>query len=64
MRDDYAELLLSSSKIKDLEEILEEVIEVESEPCRYDHHGYCQSHWMHEYPCPIEKAKQMIGGYE
>lgn len=24
------------------------------DPCRYDHHGYCQSHNLDERPCPME----------
>ena len=22
------------------------------EPCRYDHHGYCQTHFLDPAPCP------------
>ena len=26
--------------------------------CSYDHHGYCQSHFGHEKPCPYEPEEQ------
>lgn len=32
----------------------------DSEPCRYDHHGYCQTHYLHERPCPHERAKEVL----
>lgn len=25
----------------------------ETGECRYDHHGYCQTHFLHEKPCPF-----------
>lgn len=33
---------------------------VDDEPCRYDHHGYCQSHSLAEKPCPHETAKHVL----
>lgn len=41
-----------------LTEILEEL--VDDDPCWYDHHGYCQAHWLHEAPCPVERAKEFL----
>lgn len=32
----------------------------ENDPCRYDHHGKCQAHKLHERPCPHEVAKHAI----
>lgn len=32
----------------------------DSGPCRYDHHGYCQEHNLHEKPCPHETAKHTL----
>lgn len=26
----------------------------DGEVCHYDHHGYCQTHFLHEKPCPME----------
>lgn len=33
---------------------------VDDSPCRYDHHGYCQNHSLHERPCPHETAKHVL----
>ncbi len=38
---------------------------VDEDDCRYDHHGYCQTHNLGEQPCPHEQAKPllpMLGG--
>lgn len=32
----------------------------ENDPCSYDHNGLCQSHNLHEKPCPHESAKHAI----
>jgi hypothetical protein len=30
--------------------------------CRYDHHGYCQTHgWLEEGICPHKRAKELRG---
>lgn len=29
------------------------------DPCYYDHHGYCQAHFVSN-PCPVEAAKEAI----
>ena len=35
---------------------------MDPEPCRLDHHGYCQEHnWMDESPCPQARARQFWG---
>lgn len=36
---------------------------VDSDPCRYDHHGYCQAHGWFETdpPCPHKRAKELLG---
>ena len=31
----------------------------DSEPCYYDHHGYCQQHSV-DSPCPHEAAKELL----
>ena len=30
------------------------ILFADGEVCCYDHHGYCQSHFLHERPCPME----------
>lgn len=30
------------------------------EPCRYDHHGYCQSHALDPAPCPVEQMRSLL----
>lgn len=27
--------------------------------CRYDHHGYCQTHSLHPRPCPQDQARSV-----
>ena len=42
-------------KIDDLNELESAAILLaDGEVCCYDHHGYCQSHFLHERPCPME----------
>lgn len=31
-------------------------------PCRYDHHGSCQEHLLHEHPCPFGTLASVFGG--
>lgn len=34
---------------------------VDDDPCRLDHHGYCQTHgWLNETPCPYGRAREII----
>ena len=33
---------------------------VDPDDCRYDHHGYCQAHDLHENPCPHGRAKSLL----
>lgn len=28
--------------------------------CRYDHHGYCQSHGLDDKPCPVETVYVLL----
>ena len=39
---------------KFLIELLREL--TDNEVCSYDHHGYCQTHFLSEKPCPNETA--------
>jgi hypothetical protein len=45
---------------KEIIQLIEEMHDPHDEKCRYDHHGYCQTHYLHEYPCPFSKAKDVI----
>lgn len=35
----------------------------DGDTCHYDHHGHCQTHFLHDKPCPMEiinrKAKEI-----
>jgi len=42
-----------------LEGILAEFIEVNDDPCRYDHHGYCQAHFLEE-DCLVKRARTTL----
>jgi len=42
-------------------ELLEEWVEINGEPCRLDHHGYCQSHYLQEGDdCIVKRSKEAI----
>ena len=43
-------------------DLLREVMEPHDTPCRYDHHDLCQAHYLHERPCPYERARAFLGG--
>jgi len=36
---------------------------VDSGPCRYDHHGYCQTHSLGQ-PCEHEQANAFLAKYD
>lgn len=41
-----------------LTEIVRDLID--DNPCRFDHHGYCQEHgWLREGKCPVERARDI-----
>jgi len=46
---------------KRLNDFLNEIIDifVDDDPCVYDHHGYCQTHYHSEKPCIIERLKEL-----
>lgn len=46
--------------IEELESLLAECVEPMRDACRYDHHGYCQTHFLHERPCPYERARAAL----
>ena len=57
-------------RIKHLEELnqtlvqcLQEMVDVHDEPCRLDHHGYCQSHFLDDVNdggCRVANAIEAI----
>jgi len=49
-----------TARAEHAEGLLAELIAVEPVSCRYDHHDLCQSHWLHERPCPVERARQLL----
>lgn len=49
-----------SDRIAPLRELLAQL--VDEDPCRLDHHGYCQAHSLHSPPCPHQVAKELLGG--
>lgn len=32
----------------------------DADECRFDHHGYCQTHRLHEAPCPNKTANEIL----
>ena len=44
-------------------ELLEELMELFDEPCRHDHHGYCQEHFLGD-PCVIAELKNALAEYK
>jgi hypothetical protein len=47
------------AEVKLLRELVKDLADV-SEPCDYDHHGYCQTHSLDERPCPHERAAALL----
>jgi len=45
---------------KPLIDLITELLQPFPDPCHYDHHGYCQEHFLHERPCPFERAKEWL----
>jgi hypothetical protein len=52
--------MVEQNKLNEIKFHVERLLESFEEPCRYDHHGFCQTHFLHEMPCPIEKLKECI----
>jgi hypothetical protein len=51
----------TDNKLKEAIDILREFVSINDEECYYDHHGYCQAHYLHEHhECPIYRARQLI----
>lgn len=42
-----------------MEAVLRDLID--DEPCRFDHHGYCQTHgWLQPGRCPVARARDLL----
>lgn len=56
---DHADLCVwLLERIEEREGLVREL--TDPDQCRYDHHGYCQSHALHEKPCPHERSKELL----
>lgn len=44
-------------RIDELEQLIVQFADGAS--CQYDHHGYCQTHFLHDKPCPYGIANEM-----
>jgi hypothetical protein len=62
----YECLLMESEEVLTLKELLKKCREVivafvDEEPCRYDHHGFCQEHnWFSTDECINKKCKSIL----
>lgn len=44
-----------------LNSLLKEWYEIHSDPCWYDHHGYCQAHFLEDKgQCIVERTKKVL----
>lgn len=41
--------------------VVSRLVDGQDDACRYDHHGYCQTHLGHEDPCPFAEGRRLIG---
>lgn len=48
------ELLADRTRLRDM---LVGFVEVETDPCSFDHHGACQTHGWSEGPCGVATAR-------
>lgn len=45
--------------------LLKEWLDVHDDPCYYDHHGYCQAHFLQDKEeCIVMKTKNFLKGIE
>lgn len=49
-RDVACHVMALACEVESLYDLIGQL--ADSEECRYDHHGKCQEHWLHEKPCP------------
>lgn len=58
--DLFAEAIAEIKKANELKTILSQI--VSSDPCRLDHHGYCQEHlWVGKSECAHGRARKLLG---
>lgn len=44
------------------ERLKQEMAEIHDHPCRFDHHGYCQTHgWLQAGECPVARGRCLLG---
>lgn len=48
-----------AGKLGIAEYLLKEWVEIHDAPCRYDHHGYCQEHYLEE-DCIVKRTKDFL----
>jgi hypothetical protein len=54
---------MNQNNFEDAVKLLSEWLDVHDEPCRYDHHGYCQSHFLQE-DCIVKRTKLKIESWK
>lgn len=42
----------------DLLELVRQLLD--DDDCVYDHHDLCQTHFLHERPCPYERGRELL----
>lgn len=67
MTDKFLENLLldkaleQAGRVSVAEYLLKEWVAINDEPCRYDHHGYCQAHFIQEKgECIVELTRNFL----
>lgn len=54
--------LVPRSDLTELIEVLQECVGHETEPCSFDHHGYCQEHvYLQEGECHVARGRRLLG---
>lgn len=52
---------LTEIQIQTAIQLLREFVEVHDEGCHYDHHGYCQAHYLQDKgECMVERGKKLL----
>jgi DNA repair ATPase RecN len=55
-----AKLAASEARVEKLRAALADLVACQgNDPCRYDHHGYCQEHYI-EADCSVKKARAAL----